>query len=136
MNTKTTGRKATPKTGSTSAARTTAPLARTKKSATAAVASITPVPNQGRRPAKVVSQSVQAFAPSQDGTSKQARLIAMLGSAAGASIAQLMTLTGWQAHTVRGAISGVLRKRLGLNLECLVGSTGARVYRIVSAPAT
>lgn len=135
MKTKTTGRKATPKTGSRSAARPTAPLVRTKKSTTAAVESAAPVPTRGRRPAKIDSQTAQASAPSQVGTSKQARLIALLGSAAGGSIAQLTALTGWQAHTVRGTISGVLRKRLGLNVACAAGSTGDRVYRIIAAPA-
>ena len=45
----------------------------------------------------------------------------------------MIALTGWQAHTVRGTISGVLRKRLGLNVECATGDSGARVYRIVAA---
>ncbi|MFM9917552.1 MAG: DUF3489 domain-containing protein, partial [Rhizobacter sp.] len=48
------------------------------------------------------------------GTSKQARLISLLNAAPGATLEQMMSLTGWQAHTVRGTISGVLRKRLGL----------------------
>jgi hypothetical protein len=64
--------------------------------------------------------------------SKQARLIALLGSAPGATIDQMMQLTGWQAHSVRGAISGVLRKRLGLNVACVAGDAGT-VYRIVNA---
>jgi hypothetical protein len=68
------------------------------------------------------------------GTSKQARLITLLGSATGATVTQMMTLTGWQAHTVRGTISGVLRKRLGLNVAC-AGEAGARVYRIIATPS-
>jgi hypothetical protein len=66
------------------------------------------------------------------GTSKQARLISMLSASSGATLEQMMTLTGWQAHTVRGTISGVLRKRLGLNVVC-TGSAGSRSYRIVTA---
>ena len=55
--------------------------------------------------------------------SEQARLISMLTAASGATLEQMMNLTGWQAHTVRGAISGVLRRRLGLNVVCS-GSAG------------
>ena len=63
--------------------------------------------------------------------SKQSQLIACLQSGAGASIAQMMTLTGWQAHTVRGAISGVLRKKLGFHVTCDARSgDGERLYRI------
>lgn len=67
--------------------------------------------------------------------SKQSRLIATLRAKPGATIEQMMTITGWQAHTVRGAISGVLRKRLGLNVVCATAEgDGARIYRI-TAPA-
>ena len=67
------------------------------------------------------------------GKSKQARLIAMLHTAPGATIDQMMALTGWQAHTVRGTISGALRKKLRLNVTCAqTTDSGARLYRIVS----
>ena len=42
---------------------------------------------------------------------------------------QMIELTGWQAHTVRGAISGALRKRLGLNVQVQL-EEGTRVYRL------
>lgn len=58
----------------------------------------------------------------------------LLGVASGASMAQLTALTGWQPHTVRSTISVSLRKRLGLNVQCLV-QEGVRVYRIVEASA-
>lgn len=68
------------------------------------------------------------------GKSKQARLISLLQAAPGATIDQMMTLTGWQAHTVRGTISGVLRKKLGLNVACVPSTdSGTRLYRIVGA---
>jgi hypothetical protein len=66
--------------------------------------------------------------------SKQSQLISRLGAASGASMAQLTSLTGWQPHTVRGAISGSLRKRLGLNVTCET-EEGVRVYRIVEDAA-
>lgn len=66
--------------------------------------------------------------------SKQARLIDMLRSPKGGTIEQLTKLTGWQAHTVRGTVSGVLRKRLKLNVVCSPATSGPRVYRIVEMP--
>lgn len=66
------------------------------------------------------------------GASKQAHLIALLQAGPGATINQMMPLTSWQAHTVRGTISGVLRKKLGLNVTCQAASdSGDRAYRIV-----
>jgi hypothetical protein len=61
--------------------------------------------------------------------SKQARVIAMLRSPTGATIAAMMAVTGWQQHSVRGFLAGVVRKRLKLKL----GSKkvdGSRVYQI------
>ena len=70
------------------------------------------------------------------GQNKQARLIALLRSAKGGTIEQMTALTGWQAHTVRGTISGVLRKRLGLNVAGTASNEdGTRIYRIVEAVA-
>jgi len=64
----------------------------------------------------------------QPGT-KQALAIAKLRSADGASIPALMEATGWQQHSVRGFLAGVMRKRLGLPLES-TKIDGSRVYRI------
>lgn len=64
--------------------------------------------------------------------SKQSQVIASLRSTAGVTIEEMMILTGWQAHSVRGVISGALRKRLGLNVVTTPMALGqSRSYRIV-----
>ena len=64
--------------------------------------------------------------------SKQADLIKLLRKAGGASVSQMMALTGWQAHTVRGTISGALRKKAGLTITCVKSANSKEgVYRIV-----
>jgi len=75
---------------------------------------------------------------------KQAKMIALLKRPQGATVEQIAAATGWQHHTIRGAISGALKKKLGLTVEATrtreVGpnKTGAKgsstVYRITSSP--
>lgn len=65
---------------------------------------------------------------------KQDRAISMLRSKQGASIATLMEATGWQQHSVRGFLAGVVRKRLKLNLVSEIDA-GVRTYRIIGEPA-
>ena len=55
----------------------------------------------------------------------------MLQSPSGATIAGMMKATGWQQHSVRGFLAGVVRKRLGLNLDSKIVD-GTRVYQIPS----
>ncbi len=61
---------------------------------------------------------------------KQAILIDLLKRDEGATIAQITEAIGWQPHTVRGAISGALRKKLGLAVTSTRFETGERIYRI------
>ena len=62
--------------------------------------------------------------------SKQAMLIEMLEVPDGATIAQIVEATGWQPHTVRGAISGALKKKLGLNVLSEKVEGRGRVYKL------
>jgi Protein of unknown function (DUF3489) len=54
----------------------------------------------------------------------------MLRREDGATIAQIVETTGWQPHTVRGALAGALKKRLGLAIEWEKVEGRGRVYRI------
>lgn len=136
MTTKSTGPKAktTTTAKSSTKAKTRRPLAATtaktqrpatgKKSATAGVPK-----TKAEKPNMAPAVRIE---PGRD--SKQARLIALLHKSTGATIEQMMTLTGWQAHTVRGTISAVLRKKLGLNVTSeRPADSGARCYRITGA---
>ncbi len=62
--------------------------------------------------------------------SKQAQLIEMLKSPDGATIEEIVKKFKWQAHTVRGAIAGALKKKLGLNVQSEKVEDRGRVYRI------
>ena len=79
--------------------------------------------------------------PTPRAGTKQATMIELLKRPEGATVEQIAAATGWQHHTIRGAISGALKKKLGLTVEATrtreVGpnKTGAKgsstVYRIV-----
>jgi hypothetical protein len=84
--------------------------------------------------------------PTPRAGTKQAQMIELLRRPEGATVEQIAAATGWQHHTIRGAISGALKKKLGLTVEATrtreVGpnKTGAKgsstVYRITgSGPA-
>jgi hypothetical protein len=65
--------------------------------------------------------------------SKQATVIRMLKRPEGATLDQLMEVTGWQKHTVRGALS-LLGKKQGIPIESSKTEAG-RVYRVAAHPA-
>ena len=65
------------------------------------------------------------------GESKQATLITLLERSCGATIDEMAKATGWQLHSIRGMISGVLKKRMGLSIASEKEERG-RVYRIAA----
>ena len=80
-----------------------------------------------RTPVKAKAQQPKAARPA----SKQARLIEMLRRSEGATVDEVVKALDWQAHTVRGAISGALKKKLGLKVESEKVDDRGRVYRIL-----
>ncbi|MBU3031931.1 DUF3489 domain-containing protein [Paracoccus marinaquae] len=68
----------------------------------------------------------------REGT-KQATLIAMLRAPEGATIEEIMAATGWQSHTVRGAMAGALKKKLGLEVTSEKVENRGRVYKLPAA---
>jgi hypothetical protein len=87
------------------------------------------------------AKAAPAEKPTPRAGTKQAQMIELLKRPEGATVEQIAAATGWQHHTIRGAISGALKKKLGLNIEATrtreVGpeKTGAKgsstVYRII-----
>jgi len=67
--------------------------------------------------------------------SKQARVIEMLRRRQGATVTAIIKTTGWQPHSVRGFLAGVVRKKLGLTLVS-EKSGDQRAYRIVAGKAS
>ena len=63
---------------------------------------------------------------------KQEKLIAMLRRKEGTTIDEIVKAFGWQPHTVRGALAGALKKKLGLQIESEKVEGHGRVYRIQS----
>jgi hypothetical protein len=63
---------------------------------------------------------------------KKDAVLRLLQREDGATLPEVMTATGWQAHSVRGFISGTLRKKLGLTIE-RVKCNDETAYRVVTA---
>ena len=81
------------------------------------------------QPKNSVKEKVKAAPPVLSATTKSATILALLQSGRGASIAEIATATGWQHHSVRGFLSGTVKKKLGHALANEV-SAGTRRYRI------
>jgi hypothetical protein len=97
------------------------------------------------RATKAVALASQPIQPSHAPTkttkettarvTKQARVLAMLRSATGATIPTIMKATDWQQHSVRGFLAGVVKKKLKLKIKSeKIGDR--RVYRIVEPAGT
>lgn len=82
------------------------------------------------RGAKTACQSART--PPRERANKQTKLLDLLRRPAGATIAALVDVSGWQQHSVRGFLAGVVRKKLGLELVSSI-EADQRIYRVISA---
>lgn len=73
--------------------------------------------------------SPKIIAPTPAPTTKSARVLALLASDRGTTIAEIAAATGWQNHSVRGFLAGTVKKKLGRELVS-VTADGTRRYRI------
>ena len=83
---------------------------------------------------QAIGITVQAPRAKREGT-KQAVLIELLTRAEGATLPQMTEATGWQVHTVRGAMAGALKKKLGLEITSEKQTGADRIYRITNQAA-
>ena len=91
------------------------------------------VPRKGTTNAPAAeTTAAPAKTPRTRDNSKQAQMIELLKRPDGATLNQLVEVTGWQAHTVRGAMAGALKKKLGLNIESEKTDGQERKYRITT----
>jgi hypothetical protein len=88
-------------------------------------------PKKGAKAAKKAAKPTAAKnASTPRAGSKGAKILEMIGRAKGATLAEIMKATGWQAHSVRGFLSTAARK-LGIKIESAKNEAGDRVHRIV-----
>ena len=80
-------------------------------------------------PPKKAPKAQKEAGVARDG-SKAAKVLDLLKRPEGVTLAALMKATEWQAHSVRGFLSGTLRKKLGLTIESAKGEDGERTYAV------
>ena len=85
-------------------------------------------PARTKRVTKPKTAATKASTPRAE--SKQAKLIEMLKRPEGTTIDEIVNALTWQSHTVRGAMSGALKKKLGLKVDSEKVDGRGRVYRI------
>ena len=89
------------------------------------------------RPAKAKSAAKKGAKAAHKATaarvrqgSKTAKVLELVKRSGGATLKHIMKATGWQAHSVRGFLSGTLGKKMGLKIESSKTNDGERVYSL------
>ena len=80
-------------------------------------------------PAKKAPKGGKKAGGARDG-SKAAKILDLLKRPEGATLAAIMKATSWQAHSVRGFLSGTIRKKLGLAVTSTKAEDGERTYSV------
>ena len=88
-----------------------------------------PAPTRTKKVASGRKPKAQDGAPNAN---KTATVLELLRREGGATLDDIMSATGWQAHSVRGFISGVLGKRMGLTVESAKREDGKRAYSLAA----
>jgi len=95
----------------------------------------TPKPKPGKKatPAKKPPKGrtkAQVAKPGARGGSKSAKILELLRRPGGASAKELLKVTGWQPHSLRGFLSGTVGKKMGLTVTSIKGEDGERIYSL------
>jgi hypothetical protein len=87
-----------------------------------------------RKPSQpaVSAASKKGKAPATRPGTKTAKILRLLGRPGGASLAELTKATGWQPHSVRGFLSGAVKRKMRLKLASVKRADGERAYRVAS----
>ena len=92
-------------------------------------------PEAPKEPAAQALATPQPAVPEKprlrEGT-KQALMIDLMRRPKGATLGEIVAATGWQAHTVRGAMAGALKKKLGLTVTSEKDEVRGRVYKLLA----
>jgi hypothetical protein len=83
-----------------------------------------------KKQAKPASQKASQPATEERKGSKKATILELLRRPKGASLTEIAKATHWQNHSIRGFLSGALRKKMGLSVESSKNESGERRYRI------
>lgn len=100
----------------------------------AGLAAIGIEPEEAKEPVPAKTETATESTPPKErkpreGT-KQQQMIDLLRRSKGATLAEIVEATGWQQHTIRGAMAGALKKKLGLTITSERDESRGRVYKI------
>ncbi len=79
--------------------------------------------------AKKAPKGSRKAAGARDG-SKTAKVLGLLKRPNGVTLKELMKATGWQPHSVRGFLSGAIRKKMGITVASTKAEDGERIYQV------
>jgi hypothetical protein len=105
-----------------------------------AIQVLTPAPAQHAATAAPKKAKATKEAKPKDGArppregSKKAIVLDLLKRTEGATLKEIMSATAWEAHSVRGFISGSLGKKMGLKIDSAKREDGERVYKLCGSP--